>query len=207
MSDEDGDTLAAGEFGGWLESMQRALATGAPVDVPCGTCTACCRSRQFVHVQADETETLARIPERLLFPAPGQPAGTQLVGYDAEGRCPMLGESGCSIYEHRPRACRSYDCRVFAATGVGLTDGDRPMIARQARRWRFDYASEDARQKHDRMLAAADSIAAADGDQPVSFARLALRIVSDCGDAPSADGAASEEAGDTAAESSPIPDR
>ena len=27
----------------------------------------------------------------------------------------MLAEDGCSIYAHRPRACRTYDCRVFPA--------------------------------------------------------------------------------------------
>jgi hypothetical protein len=62
-----------------------------------------------------------------------------LLGYDERGHCPLLVDGACSIYEHRPRACRTYDCRVFAATGVDLDDdgGDpaKAGIARRARRW------------------------------------------------------------------------
>ena len=80
---------AAGDFDAWLEAFGRALDRGEPMDVPCGDCNACCRSGQFVHVEADETDTLARIPEDLLFPAPGSP-GARVMGYDEAGRCPML---------------------------------------------------------------------------------------------------------------------
>jgi hypothetical protein len=65
------------------------------------------------------------------------PPGHLVLGYDRAGRCPLLGDAGCSIYEHRPRACRTYDCRVFPAADVDPDDGDGPE-ARQARRWRFD---------------------------------------------------------------------
>ena len=34
----------------------------------------------------------------------------------------MLIDNQCSIYEHRPRTCRTYDCRVFAAAGLDDTD-------------------------------------------------------------------------------------
>ena len=33
---------------------------------------------------------------------------------------------GCSIYDHRPRTCRTFDCRVFAAAGVAV-DADKPL--------------------------------------------------------------------------------
>ena len=56
-------------------------------------------------------------PAALRFPRPGRPKGHVVLGYDEHGRCPMLGDHGCTIYEHRPRTCRTYDCRVFAATG------------------------------------------------------------------------------------------
>ena len=36
----------------------------------------------------------------------------------ADGACAHLGERGCMIYEHRPSACRSFDCRVFSAMGL-----------------------------------------------------------------------------------------
>ena len=37
-------SVPAGEFGAWLDGMQAALRGEADSDVPCGSCTACCRS-------------------------------------------------------------------------------------------------------------------------------------------------------------------
>jgi uncharacterized protein len=78
----DAHDVPAGRFSAWLGQI------GA--DVPCGTCTACCTSSQFVHIEPDEAETLARIPRALLFPAPGRPKGHVLMGYDERGHCPMF---------------------------------------------------------------------------------------------------------------------
>ena len=135
-------TLPAGDLEAWAEQMRSALRDGGETDVPCGTCTACCRSGQFVHIAPDETRTLARIPRQLLFPAPGRPEGHVLLGYDERGHCPMLGDGGCTIYADRPRTCRTYDCRVFAAAGVH--PDDKPLVAAQAARWRFDGAGDRA---------------------------------------------------------------
>ena len=66
MSDE----LDAGAFSSWLTSMHEALRGEHDSDVPCNGCTACCRSSQFVHIARTETDTLAHIPNQLLFPAP-----------------------------------------------------------------------------------------------------------------------------------------
>ena len=127
--------LAAGAFGAWLEEMRAALAHEADADVPCGDCSACCSTSHFVHVGPEEADALAHIPADLRFPAPGMPAGHQVLGYDQRGRCPLLDGGGrCTIYEHRPLTCRTYDCRVFAAAAI---DADRDEIARRARRWRF----------------------------------------------------------------------
>ena len=112
--------------------------------MPCGGCTACCTSSQFVHVEPDDADALAHIPPALLFPAPGRPDGHVLLGFDERGHCPMLVEDGCSIYEHRPRTCRTYDCRVFAATGIE-PGAAQVAIARRARRWRFRAPDADAR--------------------------------------------------------------
>jgi Fe-S-cluster containining protein len=151
----DDQPLAAGGFSVWLAGMQRALRGEQGSDVPCGGCTACCTSSQFIHVGPEETETLAHIPAELLFPAPRLPAGNVLLGYDENGHCPMLIDGECSIYEHRPRTCRTYDCRVFPAAGVELEDDDKRAIARQARRWRFDFPAEVDRVKLDAVRAAA----------------------------------------------------
>ena len=128
--------IDAGRFSTWIDELQRALEGEGEMDVPCGACTACCTSSQFVHITPDETDTLAHVPAALRFPAPGMPRGHVVLGYDEHGHCPMLVEGGCSIYEHRPRTCRTYDCRVFAATGVS-PDG-QPDIATRVAEWRFE---------------------------------------------------------------------
>lgn len=149
------EPLAAGRFTTWLGEIGRALHGDAGSDVPCGTCTACCAASQFVHVGPDETDTLAAIPPDLLFPAPGLPRGHVLLGYDEHGRCPMLVDGRCSIYEHRPRTCRTYDCRVFAAAGVVDDDPTKAGVAHRVRRWVFDEPEADDVARHDAVRAAA----------------------------------------------------
>ena len=149
------EDLAAGDFAAWLLQMQRALRGEQGSDVPCGECTACCSSSQFVHIGPDETDTLAHIPAELLFPAPRLPHGHMLLGYDEHGRCPMLVDNGCSIYEHRPVTCRTYDCRIFPASEVELDDDTKALIARQAQRWRFSFPTEADRRQHNAVRAAA----------------------------------------------------
>jgi Fe-S-cluster containining protein len=165
--------LPAGDFTSWLHAMRAALRDEAPADVPCGGCTACCTSSQFVHIDPDETDTLAHIPSELLFPAPGQPKGHVLLGYDEHGCCPMLHAGRCSIYEHRPRTCRTYDCRIFAAVGldVDAEDDHKVAIAEQARRWRFAFPAEDDRRRHAAVRTAARTVHA------TSVTQLAIRAI------------------------------
>ena len=145
----DGEMI---DFTTWRAQLRAALETGGATDVPCAGCTACCRSSQFVLIEPDEADTLAHIPPGLLAPAPGRPPGHVVMGYDGDGCCPMLGDEGCGIYDHRPRTCRTYDCRVFAATGVVP---DQPLVAERVARWRF---SEDdlssTRRRAEELLAA-----------------------------------------------------
>jgi len=101
---------------------QGVIRTGDTSNVPCGSCTACCTSSQFIHIAPDEVDPLGVIPRDVLFPAPRLPVGHVLMGYDDNGHCPMLVDGACSIYEHRPRTCRTYDCRAFAASGLELDD-------------------------------------------------------------------------------------
>jgi Fe-S-cluster containining protein len=147
--------LAAGDFGSWLAGMRAAIRGEGDAGVPCDGCSACCTAGQFVHISPDETATLMRIPRGLLFPAPLLPAGHVVIPHDARGHCPLLVGGRCSIYEDRPRTCRTYDCRVFAATGVEPDDG---LIAERAARWRFTYASDADRAQHEAMRTTAVAI-------------------------------------------------
>lgn len=145
------EPVPAGDFGEWLRATRDAREQGRDVAVPCGECTACCRSSLFIHIAPEERDALAHIPADLLFPAAGAPPGHVLMGYDRSGRCPMLSSSGCSIYEQRPRTCRNLDCRTVAATAVAL-DRAQHAIAEQARRWRFEHPlpEDDATRGHPR---------------------------------------------------------
>jgi Fe-S-cluster containining protein len=145
-----GDTLDAGRFSEWLDDLHAALRGDGEAVVPCGACTACCTSSQFVHIAPDETDTLAHVPAELRFPAPGLPKGHFVLGYDERGHCPMLVEGACSIYEHRPRTCRTYDCRVFAATGVE-PDPSQPLIAERVARWQFSMPTDAERTLNEQL--------------------------------------------------------
>ncbi len=145
----------AGDFGEWVVGMQAALRGEGESDVPCGSCTACCTASQFVHIAPDETDTLAHIPRQLLFPAPGLPQGHKLLGYDERGHCPLLIDGACSIYAHRPRTCRTYDCRVFTAAGIDPGDPEKARIAERARQWTFSFPTHEDAAKAAAVRAAA----------------------------------------------------
>jgi hypothetical protein len=154
--------LPAGDFASWLSAMQAALRGDADAEVPCGSCTACCTSSQFVPIGPDETDTLAHIPAELLFPAPRLPKGNVLLGYDERGHCPMLVDGRCSIYEHRPRTCRTYDCRIFAATGleVDADDPSKDPIAQRVKRWQFNFPTDDDRRRQGAVRTAVRTVRA-----------------------------------------------
>jgi uncharacterized protein len=155
--------------------MHDALRGARDADVACDGCTACCTASQFVHVEPDEVDARAHIPSALLFPAPGLPPGHLLMGYDEHGHCPMLVDDRCSVSEHRPRPCRTYDCRVFPATGL-VPDGDaKVLIAARAARWRFTYATAADRRRHDALRTAAASLLEEHADVPTTA--LAVRAV------------------------------
>jgi uncharacterized protein len=180
MNDE-GD-LAAGDFSAWMIEIQAARRGERGSDVPCGSCTACCTASQFIHIGPDETDTLARVPKALLFPAPRLPRGHVVLGYNERGHCPMLVDDKCSIYEHRPKTCRTYDCRVFSAAGVEPDGDDKGLIARQARRWRFDFSSDDDQTAHEAVHAAATFVrdrdeVLPDGASAPSATQLALLAI------------------------------
>jgi hypothetical protein len=159
--------LDAGDFSAWIQQVQEAIGGQHGSDVPCDGCTACCTASQFVPIEPDEAETLAHIPAELLFPAPRRPRSHLLLGYDERGHCPMLVDGGCSIYEHRPRACRTYDCRVLPAARVAI-DGEpgKAAIAQRVGRWRFSYPTQAARDQHEAVGTAAAFLRQHAGELP-----------------------------------------
>jgi Fe-S-cluster containining protein len=164
-------------FAAWLAETRTAIHTSGTATVPCNGCTACCRARQFVPIEPDETDTLAHVPPDLLFPAPRRPAGHMVLPYDERGHCALLVDDRCSIYEHRPRACRTYDCRVFAAAAIEPADA---AVAARAATWAFSYPTPDDRLRHDAVRAAAayfrDHPDQAPTTNPTQLAVLAIEI-------------------------------
>jgi Fe-S-cluster containining protein len=165
--------LPAGDFAAWLDAMQAALRGEVDAEVPCGSCTACCTSSQFVPIGPDETDTLAHIPKELQFPAPRLAKGHVVLPYDERGHCPMLVDGRCSIYDHRPRTCRAYDCRIFAATGLEVdAEADTKVeIAARAARWRFTFPTDEDRRRHTAVRVAVRSVRA------TSVTELAVKAI------------------------------
>lgn len=147
--------LDAGRFSSWLYSMSESIIENKEACVPCGECTACCRSSLFVHIRPEEINTLASIPKELQFPAPGLPKGYLLLGYDSSGNCPMLMQNKCSIYENRPITCRAFDCRIFSATGIMDAADDKDLIGKKVQRWRFSYETKTDIDMHSAVQSAA----------------------------------------------------
>ena len=176
--DETGATgdLRAGEFSTWLVEMDDALRGERDADVSCGTCMACCTASQFIHIGPEETDALAHIPGALLFPAPRMPAGHVVMGYDQRGHCPMLVDNRCSIYGHRPRTCRTYDCRVFPASGVELDEAEKVLIAARAARWRFEETTEASRVQREAVRSAAAFLISHPDAHPAGAARSATEL-------------------------------
>jgi hypothetical protein len=110
------------------------------------------------------------------------PRGHVVLGYDERGHCPMLVANGCSIYAHRPRACRVYDCRVFAAAGLEFDEPEKHEINERARRWRFRYPTVRDREQHDAVQAVAAAVLEQperlpDGVAPTSVTQIAVYAV------------------------------
>lgn len=131
--------IQAGEFSDWLRKTKQVEHGGYGAEVECGECVGCCTSSYFIHVDPDEWDCLAAIPEQFLFPAPGLPKGTLLMGFDQRGHCPMLSDGHCLIYAQRPRTCRDFDCRVLAAAKLLAGGPERNAINQRVQQWKFHY--------------------------------------------------------------------
>jgi hypothetical protein len=103
--------------------------------VPCGTCTACCRTYNAVVLRPEEpTQGLKLVP------------GTRQLQKQADGMsCVHLIDGRCEVYDKRPLACRDYDCRVWYFAGVmpPAQDSKLEPLQQAIRRWRTHIETED----------------------------------------------------------------
>jgi len=132
--------INAGEFSNWIEGFTQSMKGPGEGNVPCGECVGCCTSFKFIHIRPTDKSALKVISKELMFQAPGLPEGHYILGYDQEGNCPMFKSGKCSIYESRPETCRQYDCRVFAASKLKVSDVSEE-IAKKVKSWEFEYSS------------------------------------------------------------------
>jgi uncharacterized protein len=176
---ESAGPLPPADFASWVGATVATLRDDVPADVPCGDCNACCRTFHQLHLRPGEKRARKRLPAEYLSVAPGLPPGYLLLGYTEQGACPVLLDGRCTIYQDRPLVCRTYDCRLYAATGV---EPDRAEIAARVRRWRFSYPEREDRERQDAVLAAVRFIretpaclsSEAARRQPIRLATLAV---------------------------------
>lgn len=174
----------AGDFDTWLQSILASFKTGTGIDVPCGECRGCCSAGRFIHLLPSDQSAHSVISKHLLFRAPGMPKGHAVMGYLDGGICPMLKVGDCSIYSSRPSTCRTFDCRVLAATGLTMDGNWNDRINERVQTWQFTFSSEDAQRRHRAMRDTATFIqqhatAFPSGrapTQPTTLAVLAIKV-------------------------------
>lgn len=131
----------AGRFAEWLVAMRAVLRGEAEAEVPCGDCVGCCTSAYPIPLRPTDRVALERVPAEHLHLAMGAGGTRAVMGYRADGSCPMMVAGRCTIYADRPRTCRDYDCRIYAAAGLH-PDGDRPVIRARVDEWSFAFGSK-----------------------------------------------------------------
>ena len=99
--------------------LKRAVAAGQ-IDIPCGDCTACCRSG--VPVYEDD--------------------GTEIPKAD-DGACIHLKADGCERYETRPSHCRLFSCTMLSIARV-VTDS--AVMNEALAQWQWDLSSRADRE-------------------------------------------------------------
>ena len=139
--------IDAGDFDAWLQRILLSFKTGEAVDVPCGECRGCCSAGRFVHLTPSDQSAHSTIPKQFLQRTPGMPKGNAVMGYLADGLCPMQKDGNCSIYPSRPSTCRTFDCRVLAAAGLHVGGRWSERINERVQAWRFSFLSEDSQNR------------------------------------------------------------
>jgi Fe-S-cluster containining protein len=82
--------------------------------VPCGTCSACCRSVVAVRPDRGDNPADYECAINVDISAPNRLA-TLSLNRKPDGSCYALIRGRCSIWEKRPYTCRTFDCRKMFA--------------------------------------------------------------------------------------------
>lgn len=119
------------------------MATSSQTDVPCHSCTECCKSNQGLFLHPDQGDQVDSYQHQTLTdPASGK--SVFLLATDGKGACVYLGAKGCTIYDRRPLLCRSFDCRKHYLI---LPRQDRDNLVRLGLSSRAVFNAGRARQK------------------------------------------------------------
>lgn len=107
-----------------------------PANVPCNGCSECCYYKSVEVKPHEETpEALAVLETEVADD------GSLLLRKRPDGACTHLGPNGCTVYPHRPRVCRLYDCRVCSLFSIrdGFDNGHVSPV------WVFQPQSRESR--------------------------------------------------------------
>jgi Fe-S-cluster containining protein len=76
-------------------------------ELECDGCRLCCQTSQIVLLPHDDVQ---------FYLTKRHPTDSRkrVLSKRANGDCIYLGETGCNMYECRPRLCRQFDCRQYA---------------------------------------------------------------------------------------------
>ena len=114
-----------------LLAYQRFKLTGERSELAALTSTVNCRSCRACCVDFVETSLLTGDSGDGLDTEIRD--GKRFLRKKANGECVHLQDGGCSVYEHRPSACRVFDCRDFAVSK--LTNPDLPLLNEAIAPW------------------------------------------------------------------------
>ena len=106
---------------------------GPPATVPCGGCTACCRSYEEIYIEPTDAIPPADTEQTA--------AGDTVLRRQADGACVYLVNEQCQIYDRRPHACRSYDCRAQLVLGFTHSN-EHAVIAAATEKFGMPLAKE-----------------------------------------------------------------
>jgi hypothetical protein len=139
------------------------------VPVSCAGCTACCFFHRVLVYPANEApEDLAHLELE------EDEIGWKLKQRE-DGGCVHLGPEGCTVWEHRPSACRTFDCRVTAIAGAPLV----VAAGHTAPLWSFDttHVKDEAVVAVARKITELAMEASLTNDQPIDGTKLIGGII------------------------------